>query len=95
MGQKRGGMKPSWNSGPLDAPSPPLPGLGVDRSTPLGMGQLARDGEVGGGGLTNLYLREKGHHLIGRKRETPSYLAVLLNKTDSGPKSSGILNFSN
>jgi len=45
------------------------------------MGQLARDGEGGGGGPANLYLREKGHHLIGRKRETSWYLQVLLNKS--------------
>lgn len=48
-----------------------LPHPRVDPSIPLGMGQLARDGEVGGGGPANLYLREEGHHLIGRKREHP------------------------
>jgi len=61
--------------------TPTLPAPGVDRSIPLGMGQLARDGEGGGGGPANLYLREKGHHLIGRKRETSWYLQVLLNKS--------------
>lgn len=57
-----------------------LPHPRVDPSIPLGMGQLARDGEVGGGGPANLYLREVGHHLIGRKRESSLYLKVLLNK---------------
>lgn len=72
LGQGRGGTKPSWSSGLLDAPSP-HPALltpGVDRSIPLGTGQHAREGEAGVGGLASLYLREENHHSVGRERDS-------------------------
>lgn len=48
--------------------TPLHPALGVDHSTPLVMGQHARDVEEGVRGLANLYLREESHHQIGRTR---------------------------